>query len=348
MRIAYIELDTHAEIAANFRELMLDSADFDVDFYLSEKILNTLGLQPSKKVIKANPQHLVSLLTERQYDSVIIGTAHRYFDVFYKVTRHFKTSVIVHNKNFSKLSKLQLLSKIFKKERAYRLKLLLKEGLLLAPEVYHLARYRIVLDESMADGKHTYCPLFYSKFNTEWPQDGTRHIVVPGAVSQKRRDYRHILSTLKKFRLRNTLEITLAGKAASPELEWLQDFNTQQRGNISIRYFTAKIPQKYFETVMKTAQVLWCPVQRETEFFSTPEIYGETKMSGNIGDAIKFSKPAIFPRHYASGYSFVFNESDDLEAQLEHIRNHPAINLEDFSRENVQRKLSELLRRIAG
>jgi hypothetical protein len=47
-KIAYIELDTHAEIALNFMELMNDSKEFSVDYYFSEKILKTLGLKNLK------------------------------------------------------------------------------------------------------------------------------------------------------------------------------------------------------------------------------------------------------------------------------------------------------------
>jgi hypothetical protein len=45
---------------------------------------------------------------------------------------------------------------------------------------------------------------------------------------------------------------------------------------------------------MQKADVLWCPIQQETEFFSHKEIYGTTKMTGNLGDAIKFGKWLFF------------------------------------------------------
>jgi hypothetical protein len=51
-KIAYIELDTHAEIALNFMELMNDSKEFSVDYYFSEKILKTLGLQETENIKK--------------------------------------------------------------------------------------------------------------------------------------------------------------------------------------------------------------------------------------------------------------------------------------------------------
>ena len=49
-KIAYIELDTHAEIALNFMELMNDSKAFSVDYYFSEKILRFFGFAQNDKL----------------------------------------------------------------------------------------------------------------------------------------------------------------------------------------------------------------------------------------------------------------------------------------------------------
>ena len=41
-KIAYIEIDTHAEIAQDFIEIMQDSHEFEVDYYFSQKIKNQI------------------------------------------------------------------------------------------------------------------------------------------------------------------------------------------------------------------------------------------------------------------------------------------------------------------
>ena len=43
-KIAYIELDTHAELAANFYESTKDSSQISVDFYFSEKIFKIINI----------------------------------------------------------------------------------------------------------------------------------------------------------------------------------------------------------------------------------------------------------------------------------------------------------------
>ncbi|MEI7489648.1 MAG: hypothetical protein WCJ72_19965, partial [Chryseobacterium sp.] len=41
-KIAYIEIDTHAEIAQDFIEIMQDSREFKVDYYFSQRIINQI------------------------------------------------------------------------------------------------------------------------------------------------------------------------------------------------------------------------------------------------------------------------------------------------------------------
>ena len=116
-KIAYIELDTHAEIALNFMELIQDSKAFSVDYYFSEKILRFFGFAQNDKlpenIKKATPENLIQQLSTDNYQLIIIGTVHRYFNVFEKIAEKFNTSIICHNLNFVKVSNFDLLSSIF-------------------------------------------------------------------------------------------------------------------------------------------------------------------------------------------------------------------------------------------
>ena len=365
-KIAYIELDTHAEIALNFMELMNDSKVFSVDYYFSEKILKTLGLQETENIKKATPENLIQQLSTDNYQLIIIGTVHRYFNVFEKVAEKFNTSIICHNLNFVKASNFNLLISIFKEDFKYRLKLLLKEGLLRKSYVYKKAKNLLVLDENLAKENYNNLPLFYTKF-FEKPDNETFTIVIPGAVSQKRRGYDKVIKELKnlelnfdnyEFRRNETfvennlqekgssvgttqnLEIIFIGKAQGNELEMLQNFEQNKPENISIKYFTEKVPQNIFNDYMQKANILWCPIQQETEFFSQKEIYGITKMSGNIGDAIKFGKLAIFPENYPSKYAFIISEKVSLEDAL-FVKKE--IDFSDFNKEKVLKQLEKTI-----
>ena len=365
-KIAYIELDTHAEIALNFMELMNDSKEFSVDYYFSEKILKTLGLQETENIKKATPENLIQQLSTDNYQLIIIGTVHRNFNVFEKIAEKFNTSIICHNLNFVKASNFNLLISIFKEDFKYRLKLLLKEGLLRKSYVYQKVKNLLVLDENLAKENYNNLPIFYTKFFDK-PDNETFTIVIPGAVSQKRRNYDKIIKELKnlelnfdnyEFRRNETfvennlqekessvgttqnLEIIFLGKAQGNELEILQNFEQNKPENISIKYFTEKVPQNVFDDYMQKADILWCPIQQETEFFSQKEIYGITKMSGNIGDAIKFGKSAIFPENYPSKYSFIIPEKGSLG---DFLFTKKDVDFSEFSKEKVLQELEKTI-----
>ncbi len=366
-RIAYIELDTHAEIALNFMELMNDSKEFSVDYYFSEKILRFFGFAQNDKlpenIKKATSENLLQQLSTNNYQLIIIGTVHRYFNVFEKVAEKFNTSIICHNLNFMKASNLNLLSSVFKEDFQFRLKLLLKEGLLRKSNVYKKAKNLLVLDQTLKcnvilnEAQHNqiksetlnedyersseesfkFLPIFYTKFleKSNYP---IFTIVIPGAVSQKRRDYEGILKSIIIFHF--PLEIIFLGKASGKELEMLQDFEQSKPENIFIKYFTEKVPQDVFDDYMQKADVLWCPIQQETEFFSQKEIYGFTKMSGNIGDAVKFGKLAVFPENYPSKYSFIIPEKGSLR---DFLFTKKDVDFSEFSKEKVLQELEKTI-----
>ena len=341
-KIAYIELDTHAEIALNFMELMNDSKAFSVDYYFSEKILKTLGLQETENKIKSNHQTIFKQLQTKNYDLIIIGTVHRYFNIFEKVAEKFNTSIICHNLNFVKTSNFDLLSSVFKEDFQFRLKLLLKEGLLSKSKVYKKAKNLLVLDrgfDSAQPDKYKFLPIFFNKFS-EKPKNETYTIVVPGEVSQKRRDYFELIIKLFNQHLEKNINLILLGKARGKELFFVKDVEEQLFENISIKYFTEKVPQDVFDNFMQKADILWCPIQQETEFFSQKEIYGFTKMSGNIGDAVKFGKLAVFPENYPSNYSFIIPEKRNVE---EFLFIKKEVDFSQFSKEKVLQELEKTI-----
>ena len=308
--IAYIEIDTHAEIAADFMDLMNDSKEFSVDYYFSEKIKNRIG-QNHENIRQSDNSVILDQLKAKEYDLIIVGTVHRYFSTFLAVTQKYKTAVIVHNLNFSKASKFDLLRNIFKEDVIYRLKLWCKEGLTVSSKVYENAAYLLVLDEEFSSSKYQFLPLFYTKEFIQ-NKNGKLTVVIPGGVSQKRRDYRHILNVIQTSELAENIQFIFLGKAKGEELASIKKVSE----NYDLKCFSERISQDEFEAYMKNADMLWCPIQQETTFFSQNEIYGVTKMTGNMGDAIKFGKIAVFPKNYASEPGFTVREKDNVVQQF--------------------------------
>jgi hypothetical protein len=339
-KIAYIEIDTHAEIARNFMELMKGLEQFSVDYYFSEKVLKQVD-KHQVNVLVTESSLLLDQLKNKEYDLVIIGTVHRYFNIFERITAQFNTSVIVHNLNFTKVSGFQLLKSILKEDFTYRLKLLLKESLLSAPEVYRKAENLLVLDQNMGKGKLKFLPLFFHEFQKKNASE-IFTVVIPGAVSQQRRDYLSVLEKIRNFN--KNMRIVFLGKADQQEWDWLKNFEKNKPENIEIRYFTEKVPQPVFDEWMRNTDVLWCPLQKETSFFSQKELYGKTKMSGNIGDAIKFGKLAVFPENYTGNHFFIIPESVQIEEQLHSCNTLVNFDFQDkFSKEKVRECLEDIL-----
>ncbi len=338
-KIAYIELDTHAEIVNNFMDLMDGSEAFSVDYFLSPKVLKLVEHRREENIMISNAQILLDQLQSKHYDWIVIGTAHRFFNTFYKVTQLYPTSIITHNFNFIKRSPLFLFQAVFKQEFGFRIKLLLLEGLLMMPKVYQSAKKLLVLGNQFECKRKQYFPVFYNRF-IQKSSNQKLQVVIPGIVSQQRRDYKKVLEKLKGFK--TEMEIVLLGKAQSEELQWIQNVEKELPENICLKYFTKKISPEKFDVYMKTADVLWCPIQKKTIFFSGEEIYGKTKLSGNIGDAIKYGKPAVFPAEYSTNYPFIFSEDADIENQLISIA-HETVDFSNYAQSEVLKRLENAL-----
>lgn len=345
-RIAYIELDTHAELAANFYESTKDSSQISVDFYFSEKIFKIINIHGENIILTDNCE-IFETLGNKKYDLIIIGTVHRHFNLYKTIVGKFKTAIIVHNLNFTKATKWQLLKSIFKKDFKYRLKLLLKESLLDAPKVYKQSHYLLGIDELISKNNNLkFLPIYFNQFYSSESESDTLKIVIPGTVSQSRRDYYSFFEKLKQFSdIKVNYKIILLGKATGKELQNIKLISSQLPQFISIQYFENKIKQGIFDDWMMKAEVLYCPIQKETEFFSIKEIYGKTKISGNIGDAIKYAKPAIFPETYESDLKFIIKEKTDLQTQFSEVSNQ-AFDFNNYIKENISEELIQLLKAL--
>ncbi|WP_347216346.1 hypothetical protein [Chryseobacterium sp.] len=340
-KIAYIEIDTHAEIAQAFMNIMEGSQNFSVDYYFSKRIRDQIS-ETESKVFLSDSSMILDQLKTHEYDLVIIGTVHRFFNTFLAITKKYNTVVIAHNLNFTKASRLDLIKSVFKGDVIYRLKLWWKEGLLYAGKVYQKSKSLVVLDEALISERHKFLPLFYAR-NFVKSKNESLLIVIPGGVSQKRRDYNHIFTTLQQIKADHKYEFIFLGKAKDRELKKLEHLSSNLPENISVTYFSERVSGEDFEKWMEKADALWCPIQQETEFFSIQETYGQTKMTGNLGDAIAYGKLAVFPKNYPSKLKFIVPEKENILEQLKELANTDFDFQKNYSRIEVQTKVEQLL-----
>ncbi|PKF74809.1 hypothetical protein CW752_07385 [Chryseobacterium sp. PMSZPI] len=343
-KIAYIEIDTHAEIAQAFMDIMKGSGDFAVDYYFSKKIKDQI-YQNDETVFLSDSSMILDQLKEKEYDLIIIGTVHRFFNTFLVITQQYNTAIITHNLNFAKASKSDLIKSVFKGDVMYRLKLWWKEGLLYSSRVYRKSKSLLVLDEALLSGEYQFLPLFYTRdFIKTENKDIT--IVIPGGVSQKRRDYHYIFKTIQNINTNKNYEFVFLGKAKDNELNQLKKLSEKLPENIHITYFSERVSSEDFERWMQKADVLWCPIQQKTEFFSLKEIYGLTKMTGNLGDAIVYGKLAVFPKNYPSQLDFIISEKENIIEQFEALKNTRFDFKKKYSREEILHNLENTLNNL--
>jgi glycosyltransferase involved in cell wall biosynthesis len=340
-KVAYIEIDTHAEIAQSFMEITQDSQEFAVDYYFSKKIKDQIK-ENNESVFLSDSSMILDQLKMKKYDLVIIGTVHRYFNTFQAVTQKYNTAVIVHNLNFANASKLDLIKSIFKNDVIYRLKLWWKEGLFYSAKVYKKTKNLLVLDQELSSGQYKFLPIFYTK-NVTKTDNKVLTIVIPGGVSQKRRDYSHIFKTIQKLHDPESYTFIFLGKAQDSELKQLEKLHADLPQNIVIKYFKERVSSEDFENWMQKADVLWCPIQQETEFFSQKEIYGITKMTGNLGDAVKYGKQAVFPQNYPSKLDFIIPEQENITEQFKALKNAHFDFQKNYNKAAVQKNLEKVL-----
>lgn len=343
-KIAYIEIDTHSEIAQDFMDLMHDSKEFSVDYYFSEKIKSQIK-ESDESVYVSDSSMILDQLFGQNYDLIIIGTVHRYFNTFLAITQKYNTSVIVHNLNFPKISKVNLIKNVFKNDLIYRLKLWWKEGLFYANKTYGKAKHHLVLDQELSPDKLEFLPLFYTK-SFDKIKSEILTIVIPGGVSQKRRDYQRLFETIQNSGNKENISFVFLGKAQGEELKELENLSKVIPGNIRITYFAERVSAEIFDQWMKKADVLWCPIQEDTEFFSNKEIYGKTKMTGNLGDAIKYGKLAVFPKNYSSKLEFIIPEEENVIEQFLKLKDSTFDFQKDFSREKIQNDIEGVLNQL--
>ncbi|MCG7751548.1 glycosyltransferase family protein [Flavihumibacter cheonanensis] len=120
------------------------------------------------------------------------------------------------------------------------------------------------------------------------------HIVVPGTLDAKRRNYEAVFELLNQVK-KMPIKMTLLG-GGSDEVADLIRNHASEFSNQLVFYKEATVPQAEFDKVMKQAHLIWMPLAIHTRICgSIPEIYGKTKSSGIIFDIVRYARPFLYP-----------------------------------------------------
>lgn len=157
------------------------------------------------------------------------------------------------------------------------------------------------------------------------------HIVVPGTVDPRRRNYDTVLELLEQSR-HLPVRITLLGAFAQPYGNAIRSACSRYAAthNNLVFYNTATVDQSEFDRVMQEAHLVWMPSVIDTVLVDDiPETYGISICSGNVADVIKHAKPFLAPAGLTlpgnlAGSAVTYNNVTDIVRFLETLRQSPA------------------------
>ncbi|HSD14711.1 MAG TPA: hypothetical protein VLB74_08690 [Flavobacterium sp.] len=365
-RFAFIEMETHSALLEQWYLLLKEMHQIEYGFFIHEKVLHKISSIPREIITVVNS---VSEIPVSNFDAVVVNTFHRNFEQYKMVFDQKPSFCLLHNLNFSLFFKgISLRNVLSEKERlTYFLKLYLKESigqnrkLILKADRFGVLS-KSLYDEVVGKSRHAYkteiVQMNYCQPGTFLSSE-TINIVMPGNVSNKRKDVSMLLSVLSKLHPKSKLHFTFLGKPENDKvLDQLKSLQEQCDTNIEITHYHKFIPWEEYSRTVAKAHLLLCPIKSETSFYWVDENYGTTKVSGSEGDCIQNGKVGLFPNSYPkmNWHNLYYENASDLETILnnltieqlssEYEKLEPYLNQYTF--ETVKNKLENQLLALAN
>lgn len=165
--------------------------------------------------------------------------------------------------------------------------------------------------------------------------NNTIHLVIPGSIDEKRRDY-HQLFTLLAILQKENIPVTCTilgaavGEYGQSVLKKCSSWN--QQNNIAITFYEdSVIDQPVFDAVMNAATFVFAPVVVETIIDDdVQEVYGETISSGTLSDVTRHAKPFIVPaslniEEKLKASAYCYKDLEEIGAFIKDIFLHPEL-----------------------
>ena len=161
--------------------------------------------------------------------------------------------------------------------------------------------------------------------------NGRIHLVVPGSVDARRRNYDTVLELLERSRYL-PVSVTLLGPFIPGYGDQIKEKCLRYaatNNNLSF-YDTTVVDQPEFDRVMNEAHLILAPSVIHTILVDEiEETYGQSICSGNIADIIKHAKPFIIPQALTiparlSASAITYNNIQDIIRVLESLLQQPA------------------------
>ncbi|SHJ03824.1 hypothetical protein SAMN05444363_2465 [Flavobacterium terrae] len=315
-------METHSALLEQWYLLVKEMDQIGFHFFVSQKVFDKLTAIPLEYITVISS---VSTTDFSNYEAVVINTLHRNFDDYQKLLVQKQVLCLVHNLNFSLFFKGITVGNILKEKEqlTYFLKLYFKEKVASKRKLILGAKRFGVISQSAlqtitSEGRYAHkSQLLQMNYcqNFEFPFDETIQIVMPGNVSNKRKDVDLLFAILPKLNPKSKIHFTFLGKPENETvLTQLEQLKDNCHANIAITHYHQFIPWQEYSKVIAQAHLLLCPIKQNTSFYWVDEVYGTTKVSGAEADCVYNGKIGIFPSSYPKmdWYNWQYQSEDDL------------------------------------
>ena len=163
---------------------------------------------------------------------------------------------------------------------------------------------------------------------------GYFHLVIPGSIDKKRRDYAQIWPLLNEAEKQQfPLQLTILGGYIDGYGKQVMAQARQFRSTYTKLqcYDTDVVDQDEFDRQLDSAHFIFIPSVVNTAIcHAIPEVYGLTKSSGNIFDIIKHARPFIIPHtlripaNLASS-AVIYHTITDIITFLKQVQQEPSL-----------------------
>ena len=319
MKVGIVELAFHSEVLRSYINILKDITDDIVCFtnqFCYDQIYDHQNDPAVEWIIKkgeGNDKYFAKsekLLV--QCDTVIIITLDDDLDFFSEYHWPTKTILLVHDYfSFFEPEQINYSGNLEEKARAakswfqFKTKSERKKTDLLIDKMTKLAVpstsvMSFVKARTTSSKLTEVLDFAIPKSTNRLPDQESTVISIPGNVIPKSRDYKAVLSAIKKIVSRvNKTELVILGQAkTSYGRNIIHELEKLQNDNFSLKYYTSFIDQREFDEQIQRSNFLLLPISRVMRYRHFKEQNGHTCVSGNINDMLYFGKPSIIPDFY--------------------------------------------------
>lgn len=350
-RIAIIEVDYHPEVVRNTLMIFNELPVF-CEIFITKKIWDLVGITEELSFIRVHiipPKQNMKVFFEQKLqvinscDFVFFYTLETQYKVFNSLRVSPPVVLLVHNTNAFFRPQKSLYPRLnyfyIRKDIPYIiLHVLYKFDLyyrhhFLKNKVSHFCFPSLQIVEhvranNILPPKKVLPPfrLVYSKYDTQNLIDKERvSIAIIGQIDCRRRDYLLVYRAFKQFttKLKQPVEIKLLGRpVGNYGKRVIRKFKQLENDFFKVTCSKTFIRQNEFDNHIKQSHFFIVPVYTVARHKLFKEIYGRTKISGNINDMIMHGKPALIPDsyplpHLLNKVSRQFNGVDELARALQ-------------------------------